>query len=91
MIRMFAGIIIASFTAAIATVLTVGELVGKVRGKDGLPRARIATVSDTTSVQYLTGDVSISARSPAYRMPWMPGRGCIAVLEAKGVCRPRFS
>lgn len=56
MIWMFAGIIIiSSFTAAIATALTIGELGGKVRGKDDLPRARIATVSDTTSTQYLTG------------------------------------
>ncbi|WP_274600223.1 transporter substrate-binding domain-containing protein [Thiocystis violacea] len=55
MVWMFAGIlIVSSFTAAITTALTVGELGGKVRGKDDLPRARIATVADTTSAQYLT-------------------------------------
>ena len=31
----------------------MGELGGKVRDKDDLVRARIATVSDSTSVQYL--------------------------------------
>ena len=51
---MFASvIIISSFTAAIATALTVGELGGKVRGKQDLGRARIATVADSTSAQYL--------------------------------------
>jgi ABC-type amino acid transport substrate-binding protein len=55
LIWMFAGIIIiSSFTAAIATALTIGELGGKVKDTDDLPRARIATVADTTSVQYLT-------------------------------------
>ena len=55
MIWMFAGIIIiSSFTAAIATALTIGELGGKVQGKSDLPRARIGTVADTTSAQYLT-------------------------------------
>ena len=55
MIWMFAGIIIiSSFTAAIATALTIGELGGKVRDKNDLPRARIGTVADTTSTQYLT-------------------------------------
>lgn len=54
MVWMFAGIlVISSFTAAIATALTLGELGGKVQGKDDLPRVRIATVSDTTSAQYL--------------------------------------
>ncbi len=53
---MFASVIvISSFTAAIATALTVGELGGKVRGKDDLQRANIATVADSTSAQYLTG------------------------------------
>ena len=55
MVWMFASvIIISSFTAAIATALTVGELGGKVQGKDDLPAARITTVADSTSAQYLT-------------------------------------
>jgi len=55
MVWMFASvIIISSFTAAIATALTVGELGGKVRSKDDLARAFLATVSDSTSDQYLT-------------------------------------
>ena len=54
MVWMFASvIIISSFTAAIATALTVGELGGKVQGRDDLVRARIATVADSTSAQYL--------------------------------------
>ncbi len=52
---MFASIIIISaFTAAIATALTVGELGGKVQGKEDLARARVASVADSTSAQYLT-------------------------------------
>ncbi len=46
-------IIISSFTAAIATALTIGELGGKVQGKDDLARARIASITDSTSAQYL--------------------------------------
>ena len=54
MVWMFAGVItISYFTAAIATALTVGELGGKVRGKEDLARAHLATVSDSTSAQYL--------------------------------------
>ncbi len=47
-------IIISSFTAAIATALTIGELGGKVQGKEDLTRARVASVADSTSAQYLT-------------------------------------
>ena len=51
---MFASvIIISSFTAAIATALTVGQLGGKVQGKDDLGRARIATLANSTSADYL--------------------------------------
>jgi len=54
MVWMFASvIIISSFTAAIATALTVGELGGKVRGKEDLARAQLVTVDDSTSAQYL--------------------------------------
>lgn len=56
LVWMFASIIIiSSFTAAIATALTIGELGGKVQGKDDLPRARIASVADSTSTDYLKG------------------------------------
>ena len=54
---MFASVIIvSSFTAAIATALTVGELGSKVQGRDDLAKARIASVADTTSAQYLAGE-----------------------------------
>ena len=57
LVWMFASIIIiSSFTAAIATALTVGELGGKVQGKEDLARARIATVADSTSAKYLTDE-----------------------------------
>lgn len=53
-IWMFSGIImVSSFTAAIATTLTLGELESKVQGREDLPRVRIASVSDTTSAAYL--------------------------------------
>ena len=55
LVWMFASVIvISSFTAAIATALTVGELSGKIRSKDDLAGARVATVTDSTSAQYLT-------------------------------------
>ncbi len=51
---MFASvIIISSFTAAIATALTVGELGGKVKGEEDLGRANLATVANSTSADYL--------------------------------------
>jgi len=51
---MFASvIIISSFTAAIASALTVGQLGGTVQGEDDLGRARIATLAGSTSVDYL--------------------------------------
>ena len=54
LVWMFASIIIiSSFTAAIATALTIGELGGKVRSKDDLSRAQIASVIDSTSAEYL--------------------------------------
>lgn len=54
LVWMFASIIIiSSFTAAIATALTIGELGGKVQGKNDLARARISSVADSTSAQYL--------------------------------------
>jgi ABC-type amino acid transport substrate-binding protein len=53
---MFASVIvISSFTAAIATALTIGELGGKVRDKDDLGRVRVVTVAGSTSAAYLEG------------------------------------
>lgn len=48
-----AVIIISSFTAAIATSLTVSHLESTVRGVDDLPRVRVATVADSVSAQFL--------------------------------------
>ena len=54
MVWMFASvIIISSFTAAIATALTVGELGGKVQGEEDLGRVRVATLANSTSAGYL--------------------------------------
>jgi ABC-type amino acid transport substrate-binding protein len=51
---MFASVIvISSFTAAIATALTIGELGGKVQDKDDLGRVRVVTVEGSTSAAYL--------------------------------------
>ena len=51
---MFAGILmISSFTAAIASSLTVARLATKVQGPDDLPQARVSTVTDSTSEHYL--------------------------------------
>ncbi len=54
LIWMFAGIlIISSFTAAITTALTLGELSGKVRGPEDLSRVRVLTVAQSTSERFL--------------------------------------
>jgi ABC-type amino acid transport substrate-binding protein len=54
LVWMFASVIvISSFTAAIASALTVGELDGKVKGKDDLGRVRVVTVEGSTSAAYL--------------------------------------
>jgi ABC-type amino acid transport substrate-binding protein len=51
---MFASVVvISSFTAAIATALTIGELGGKVRDKDDLGRVRVVTVEGSTSAAFL--------------------------------------
>jgi ABC-type amino acid transport substrate-binding protein len=51
---MFASVILtASFTAAIASILTVGELGGTVKGERDLARARVVTVAHSTSAAYL--------------------------------------
>jgi polar amino acid transport system substrate-binding protein len=57
LVWMFASIIvISSFTAAIATALTVGELHGKVHDRGDLARVQVASVGDSTSAQYLRNE-----------------------------------
>ena len=54
LIWMFASVIlIASFTAAITTSFTVGELKGKVRGLGDLPHVRVGSVARTASLDFL--------------------------------------
>jgi ABC-type amino acid transport substrate-binding protein len=54
-IWMFTSVIlISSFTAGITTVLTVGELSGKIQGPEDLAQARTLTVTGSTSAQFLT-------------------------------------
>lgn len=54
LIWMFAAIIIiSSFTAAITSSLTVSQLEPLVQGPQDLPKARVGTIPDTTSAQYL--------------------------------------
>ncbi len=48
-----AVIIISSFTAAIASALTVGQLQSPVQGPDDLPKVRVGTVGGSTSEAYL--------------------------------------
>jgi len=55
LIWMFAAIIlISSFTAAIATSLTVSQLETRVQGPEDLPNARVVTISQSASAQYLS-------------------------------------
>ncbi len=54
LVWMFASIIlISTFTAAIASSLTVSQLEGTIQGPEDLPGARIGTVPGTTSAQWL--------------------------------------
>ncbi|WP_182867911.1 transporter substrate-binding domain-containing protein [Rhodopirellula sp. JC639] len=54
LIWMFAGLfIIASFTAAVTSVLTVDQLRSRVAGPADLPRVKVATVAGSTSADYL--------------------------------------
>lgn len=56
LVWMFAAIIIiSSFTAAIATSLTVGQLESRVKGAKDLPNVRVATVTDSVSSEYMRG------------------------------------
>ena len=55
LIWMFASVIlIASFTAAITTSFTVGELQGKVRGLSDLPDVRVGSLSHSQALNFLT-------------------------------------
>lgn len=54
LVWMFAAvIIISSFTAAIATSLTVGQLESRVKGVKDLPNVRVATVASSVSSDYM--------------------------------------
>jgi polar amino acid transport system substrate-binding protein len=48
-------IIISSFTAAITSTLTVGQLQSKVKGPEDLPKVHVATLKGSTSEAYLKG------------------------------------
>ena len=51
---MFAGLfIIAGFTAAVTSALTLTQLRAKVSGPGDLPRVKVATVEGSTSADYL--------------------------------------
>jgi ABC-type amino acid transport substrate-binding protein len=53
---MFAALIMVSgFTAAVTSALTVGSLQGAISGPADLQRAHVATVADTASARWLTG------------------------------------
>jgi ABC-type amino acid transport substrate-binding protein len=54
LVWMFAGLImVASFTAAITSSLTVSNLQSRIQGPDDLIQARVATIANTASERYL--------------------------------------
>lgn len=54
LVWMFAGLIMVStFTAAVASALTVGSLQGGIQGVEDLRRANVATIDKTVSARYL--------------------------------------
>ena len=67
-IWMFAGLfIIASFTAAVTSVLTVTQLKSRIAGPADLSRVRVATVAGSTSERYLRSRHIISEKHPDVR------------------------
>jgi len=63
LIWMFSSIfLIASFTAAITTTLTVGELGGKIRGLEDLPGVRVGALTQSEGLFFLTKN-GITAQS----------------------------
>ncbi|MGK9066077.1 transporter substrate-binding domain-containing protein [Stutzerimonas chloritidismutans] len=64
-IWMFTALIMVStFTAAVTTTLTVGNLQGGLEGPDDLRRAHVATVTGTVSERYLDGERIRASRYP---------------------------
>lgn len=56
LVWMFAAIIIiSSFTAAVASALTVGQLTSSVNGPDDLPKVKVGTVEPSAGAKYLAG------------------------------------
>lgn len=56
LIWMFVSVItVSSFTAAIASAFTVGQLTSQVTGPSDLPKVRVGALADSASVDYLTG------------------------------------
>ncbi|MFC4727671.1 ion channel [Coralloluteibacterium thermophilus] len=54
LVWMFTALLLVStFTAAIASALTVGQLAGRVRSADDLAHVRVASLAGTTSAQWL--------------------------------------
>ena len=67
-IWMFSGLfIIASFTAAVTSALTVTQLKSRIAGPADLSRVRVATVAGSTSEQYLRSRHIISKKHPDVR------------------------
>jgi polar amino acid transport system substrate-binding protein len=76
LIWMFTGIIIiSSFTAAITSALTVGQIGSSIRGPGDLPGVRVAAVANSTGEQYLRG------RHVSYRN-YADALGALQALEA---------
>ncbi len=51
---MFAGVVfVAFYTAQLTTTLTVEQIRGAIEGPDDLPGKQVATIANTTAVQYL--------------------------------------
>ncbi len=56
LVWMFTALVVVStFTAAITSALTVGQLSSRIRNADDLSSVRVSTLADTTSAQWLTG------------------------------------
>ncbi|WP_197440659.1 transporter substrate-binding domain-containing protein [Polystyrenella longa] len=65
LVWMFAGLfIIAGFTAAVTSALTLTELRGRISGPADLSKAKVATVTGSTSVDYLRSRHIMSTKHP---------------------------
>lgn len=94
LVWMFAGIIIiSSFTAAITSSLTLGQLQGPVQGPDDLHAGRVGTIPNSTSAAYLAArDIAFAPfDTPAAALRALDAGALEAVVYDEPILRYRIN